>query len=238
LRIVVADDAAAAARRAADIVVAACRTAVHERSRAVIALSGGATPWPLFELLSVADMPWPSVFIAQVDERIAPAADPRRNLRRIQEIFVEQGSLPRSNLLAMPVIGVRAEVAAATYQWTLESVAGAPLRLDLVQLGLGPDGHTASLLPGDAVLSVRNRDVALSGPYDGLRRMTLTAPALNRARARVWLVTGPGKQEALEQLVQGNGDTPAVTIAREESTLVTEASALSPALAQLLRQRC
>ena len=237
MRIVVADDAAAAARCAADVVVAACRAAAHERGRAVIALSGGATPWPLFELLRTAIVPWPRVFVAQVDERIVPAADPRRNLRRIQEIFVDQGPLPRSHLLAMPVTGEPVEVAATTYQSTLESVAGAPLRLDLVQLGLGPDGHTASLVPGDAVLSVRNRDVALSGPYDELRRMTLTFPALDRARARLWFVTGPGKQEALGQLVEGKGDSPAVTITREASTLVTEPSALSPALERLLRQR-
>jgi 6-phosphogluconolactonase len=211
---------------AADEVAAACRRAVTERGRAVIALSGGETPWKMIRALCSLPLPWERIHVAQVDERLVPRGDPRRNLARLEEILVREGPLPPANLLAMPVESTDPERAARAYQQTLERHAGTPACLDLVQLGLGTDGHTASLVPGDPVLAVRDRDVAVTAPYLGTQRMTLTYPALSRARRRLWLVTGAGKADRLRQLLDGSGDAPAVSVAREDSVVVADADAL------------
>jgi 6-phosphogluconolactonase len=215
-----------AASVAADEVAAACRRAVTERGRAVIALSGGETPWKMIRALCSISLPWERIHVAQVDERLVPRGDPRRNLARLEEILVQQGPLPPANLLAMPVESEDPEHAARAYQQTLERRAGTPACLDLVQLGLGTDGHTASLVPGDPVLAVRDRDVAVTAPYLGTQRMTLTCPALSRARQRLWLVTGAGKADRLRQLLDGSGDAPATSVAREDSVVVADADAL------------
>jgi 6-phosphogluconolactonase len=222
VHLIVAQDAHAAAQAAAAAVAEACGEAVRERGRALVAFSGGETPWLTLDVLRNVDLPWAKVCVAQVDERVAPAGDPRRNSIRLREMLVEQGHLPAANLLQMPVEQANLEDAAARFQATLESIAGKPLRLDLVQLGLGADGHTASLVPGDPVLDVSDRDIALTGLYQGTRRMTLTFPALDRARARLWLVTGASKRAALEELVSGLGSTPAVRVARDAATVITD----------------
>ena len=223
MHLIVAQDAHTAARSAAAAVAQACREAVRERGHALVAFSGGETPWLMLEAIaSTSTCRGREVFVAQVDERVAPTGDPRRNLTRLREILVEQGQLPAANLLQMPVEQANLGDAAAQYQATLESIAGEPLRLDIVQLGLGADGHTASLVPGDPVLDVSDRDVALTGLYQGTRRMTLTFPALNRARARLWLVTGASKLAALQELVSGVGSSPAVRVAREAATVITD----------------
>jgi 6-phosphogluconolactonase/glucosamine-6-phosphate isomerase/deaminase len=191
----------------------------------VIAVSGGETPWLMLGSLRGLDLPWDHTWVAQVDERVATRGDPRRNLTRLEQALVTDGPLPAGQLLTMPVEADDLEAAAAGYQATLEDLAGRPLTLDLVQLGLGSDGHTASLVPGDAVLEVDDRDVALCGEYQGLRRMTLTFPALDRARRRLWLVTGEGKAQRLRELVAGTGDAPAVRVARHDSLLVADAAA-------------
>lgn len=220
-----ADDPAQAAELAAREIAAACREAVARRGRAVIAVSGGETPWLMLGGLSGLDLPWDRTWVAQVDERVAPRGDPRRNLTRLEQALVSGGPLPARHLLAMPVEAADLPAAAAGYQATLEVLAGRPLALDLVQLGLGTDGHTASLVPGDAVLEVANRDVAICSEYQGLRRMTLTFPALDRARRRLWLVTGAGKTRPLHELLAGTGDAPAVRVARPDSLVVADAAA-------------
>ena len=225
MRLIRAADATAAAAIAADEVASACRRAVGERGIAVIAVSGGETPWRMLEQLRTRDLPWPRIHVAQVDERVAPADDARRNLARLERILVTEGPLARGQLLAMPVEAADLGAAAAVYQRQLEALAGRPLQLDLVQLGLGADGHTASLVPGDPVLDVTDRDVALSGEYQGLARMTLTLPALARARRRLWLVTGAGKRGRLQELVAGTGDAAAVRVPRADSVVVADAAA-------------
>lgn len=193
-------DATAAARVAATEIGARCREAVAARGRALLAVSGGDTPWLMLRELCTFALPWSNVFVAQVDERVAPDGDPRRNLTRLEQILVREGPLAAAQLLRMPVMAQDLDEGAAAYQQLLESVGGTPLVLDLVHLGLGTDGHTASLVPGDPVLDVRDRDVAVSDAYQGLRRMTLTYPAINRARRRLWLVTGTAKSTRLREL--------------------------------------
>jgi 6-phosphogluconolactonase len=222
-------DAAAAALAAAEEIAAACREAVAARGRALIAVSGGETPWRMLEQLRGLDLPWEKIHVAQVDERIAPRGDPRRNFTRLAGILVREGPLPVRQLLAMPVEADDVDAAAAGYQQLLERVGGTPLRIDLVQLGLGGDGHTASLVPGDPVLEVADRDVATSAEYQGLRRMTLTYPAIDRARRRLWLVTGAAKAARLAELLDAaSADAaPSVRVSRAETCAVADREALA-----------
>jgi len=231
VRLIVGADARAAARLAADEVARACRDACAIHGRALLAFSGGETPWLMLADLREFDLDWSRVHVAQVDERVAPAGDPRRNLWRLEDLMTLRGPLPVGNLHAMPVDAADLDAAAARYQAGLEAQFGAPLRFDLVQLGLGADGHTASLVPGDAVLQVMDRDVAVTATaYQGLRRLTLTYPAIDRARERVWLVTGATKVGPLVQLLEGIGDAPAVKVTRQDSVVVADEDALpSPA---------
>jgi len=222
-----AADATEAAALAAREIATTCHRAVAGRGHAVIAVSGGETPWRMLERLRELELPWAHIHVMQVDERVAPSGDPRRNLTRLERILVTDGPLPPRNLLAMPVDVSDLERATGEHQRQLEALAGEPMVLDLVQLGLGTDGHTASLVPGDPVLEVADRDVALSGAYQGRRRMTLTLPALNRARQRLWLVTGPGKAERLRDLLAGTGDAPAARVARSDTLVVADDDALA-----------
>ena len=238
MRLIRTADATVAAAVAADEVASVCRRAVTERGVAVIAVSGGETPWRMLERLRSLDLPWQRTYVAQVDERVAPHGDPRRNLARLEQSLVTDGPLPRAHLLVMPVEADDLEVAAADYQRRLEALAGRPLVLDLVQLGLGTDGHTASLVPGDPVLDVVDRDVALSGVYQGLPRMTLTLPALDRARRRLWLVTGAAKAARVAELLAGEAasDAPALRVTRAEAALIADEAALALATADPPRE--
>jgi 6-phosphogluconolactonase len=223
VRLTVAATAADAARIAADALAQACADALSARDRAVIAVSGGQTPWLMLEHFARAALRWDRVFVAQVDERRAPRGDEQRNLTRLEQILVGQGPLPADHLIEMPVEGGDLEVAAGEYAARLDALA--PAGLDLVQLGLGGDGHTASLVPGDPVLGVVDRAVAWSGVYQGTRRMTLTYPALATARARLWLVTGEAKAAVLQQLLDGRGDIPAVRVSRDHAEVVADTAA-------------
>jgi 6-phosphogluconolactonase len=226
LRLIVGADAAEAARFAADEIAHACREAVTARGCALVALSGGETPWLMMEHLRTLPLDWPRVHVVQVDERLAPAGDPRRNLTRLAALLVRDGPLAAANLHALPVESTAPDSAAAEFQLGLEAAFGRPLRLDIVQLGLGTDGHTASLVPGDAVLQVTDRDVAVTaGTYQGLQRMTLTFPALNRARRRLWLVTGASKAPPLAALLAGTSDAPAAQVSPSAAVVVTDAAA-------------
>jgi 6-phosphogluconolactonase len=147
--------------------------------------------------------------VFQVDERVAPAGHADRNLTHLRESLLEHAPLCPEQILAMPVEVVDLDRAASEYAKTLQRECGSPAVLDLVHLGLGPDGHTASLVPGDPMLDVRDRDVAVTGPYQGRYRMTLTYPALNRAREVLWVVTGAEKGQMLRRLLQCDADIPA-----------------------------
>ena len=232
MRIRVLADADAVARAGAAFTAAEARAAVDARGRFVVAVSGGRTPWTMLRALADEDVPWERVHVVQVDERVAPAGDPDRNLTHLRESLLAHCPIPAEQIHAMPVDSTDLEAACAEYARTLERIAGTPPVLDLAHLGLGPDGHTASLVPGDAVLGMTAADVALSGPYQGRRRMTLTYPMLNRARRVVWLVSGAEKAAILARLWNADPSIPAGRIRREEALVLAdrEAAAGSRAL--------
>ena len=224
-------DADAVARAGAAFTAEQARAAVAARGRFVVAFSGGHTPWTMLRALADERMPWPSVHVVQVDERIAPAGDPDRNLTHVRESLLAHCPLREDQVHAMPVEASDVAAASAQYAATLQKIAGTPAVLDLAHLGLGPDGHTASLVPGDPVLDVHDRDVALTGDYQGRRRMTLTYPMLNRSRHIVWLVTGPEKAGMLERLRAGDRTIPAGRIRRSDALVLADrvaAAALAP----------
>lgn len=208
-------DAAAVARRGAEVVAEAAAAAIDDHGRFTFAVSGGHTPWAMFAELP-ATLAWNRVTIFQVDERVAPDGDPERNLTHLLE------SLPAgagADVRAMPVGAADLDAAAGEY------AASLPEAIDLVHLGLGPDGHTASLVPGDPVLDVADRDVAATGVYQGRLRMTLTYPVLNRARRILWLVTGEDKVDALRRLRDGDHSIPGGHVSRERALVVADAAA-------------
>jgi len=215
-------DADAVAREAASVIAAEARAAVATRGRFIVAVSGGHTPWVMLRALAGEDVPWAGVHVIQVDERIAPAGDPDRNLTHLRESLLEHAPLPPEHIHAMPVEEADLEAATRSYVRTLETLAGTPPVLDLAHLGLGPDGHTASLVPDDPVLSVVDRDVALTGVYMKRRRMTLTYPALNRARRILWVVTGAEKAAMLVRLRSGDAAIPAGRIRREQALVLAD----------------
>jgi 6-phosphogluconolactonase len=170
-------------------------------------------------------MPWKDVHVVQVDERVAPAGDQDRNLTHLRECLLSQVPLPSGQFHAMPVEENDLEAAAASYAAVLRQIAGGPAVLDLVHLGLGPDGHTASLVPGDPVVHITGGDVAVTGVYQKRRRMTLTYPILNRARRILWLVTGPEKAGILQRLAAGDESIPAGRIQRQTAVVLADSAA-------------
>ncbi len=218
------DDVAAAG---ADFILACAAEAIAERSQFTLALSGGSTPWRMLGKLAECALPWERVKIVQVDERAAPDGDPERNLLHIQNEFADLISLPPQNLYAMPVTSESLEEGAGRYERRLIELAGEPPVLDVVHLGLGEDGHTASLVPGDPVLDIGDRDVAITGLYNGRRRMTLTYSIINRARHILWLISGEGKAEMLEGLLRSDRAIPAGRVNQKQATVVVDAAALS-----------
>ena len=218
-------DAGAAALKAASEIARAAREAVTARGRFVFAVSGGRTPGLMLRALAGEDIPWERVDLAQVDERAAPAGDPARNLCGIRDHLVRSHRLQPERVHAMPVEEADLEAAALRYARELEGLAGSPPVLDLVHLGLGADGHTASLIPGDAALDITASDVGVSGVYQGWRRMTLTFPAINRARRVIWLVTGSEKAEALRLLRRGDCSIPAGRVTRDAAVIFADFAA-------------
>ena len=195
--------------RAAAFVADRVRGCVDERGAFSLALSGGRVQ-PMLELLDAEDVPWEAVSVFQVDERVAPHGHEERNLTQIE------AALTHARIVPMPVEDEDLGAAALRYAALL------PDRLDLVHLGLGPDGHTASLVPNCGALRVRDRDVAISREYNGRRRMTLTYPAIDRAREVLWVVTGEDKAEALVQLLSGDPEIPAARVRTPIQTVLTD----------------
>jgi 6-phosphogluconolactonase len=198
---------------------------VTSRGRFIMAVSGGHTPWRMLRALASDELPWQQVHIVQVDERVAPAADPDRNLAHLRASLLDHAPLPPDHIHAMPVEAADLDRAAEQYALTLRDVAGVPPVLDLVHLGLGPDGHTASLVPGDPVLDITDADVAATGSYHGRRRMTLTFPIINRSRLVLWLVTGSEKAATLVRLRDGDRSIPASRVRQDRSLVLADRAA-------------
>jgi 6-phosphogluconolactonase len=225
MKIQVLESAEAVAREAARFIAAEARAAVDARGRFVMAVSGGHTPWQMLRALAHEDVPWNGLHVVQVDERIAPAGDPDRNLTHLRESLLEHAPLPAGQIHAMPVEDGDIEGAARNYAQTLQQLSGTPPVLDLAHLGLGPDGHTASLVPNDPVLNVTDREVALTGVYQKRRRMTLTYPALNRSRRILWVVTGAEKVGMLPRLLSADASIPAGRVRQEQALVLADRAA-------------
>jgi 6-phosphogluconolactonase len=226
MKVDVLPDADAVARHAASFIAAAARIAAAAHGRFTLAVSGGHTPWQMLRALANEAVPWAQVHVLQVDERVAPPDDPDRNLTHLRESLLAHAPLPPEQIHPMPVEESDLAAAAARYARTLGELAGAPPVLDLVHLGLGPDGHTASLVPGDAVLGVTDADVAVtSGTYQNRKRMTLTYPALDRARQILWVVTGAEKLDALRRLRAADASIPAGRVSQANAIVFADRAA-------------
>jgi len=224
-------DASAVARRAATWIAEAAREAIKARGRFVVALSGGNTPHEMLRQLATEAIDWSKVYIVQVDERVAPLGSADRNLTQLREALLDRVPIPAAQVYPMPVEAVDLAAVADGYGGLLIGLAGSPPVLDLVQLGLGADGHTASLVPGDAAVEVNDADVAVTASYKGWRRMTLTFPIINRARRILWLVTGAEKSAVVARLAAGEESLVASRISRK-SALVMVDRAATTSLAQ------
>jgi 6-phosphogluconolactonase len=218
-------DPQATAERAAAIIAADARAAVAARGKFAMAVSGGHTPWVMLRALANEDVPWAGVQVFQVDERVAPDGDPDRNLTHLHESLLAHAPITREQIHAMPVNLPDLDAAAKQYAATLRDVIGTPPVLDLAHLGLGPDGHTASLVPGDPVLNITDADVGVTGMYTGHRRMTLTYPMLNRSRKILWLLTGAEKAAMLPRLQAGDPTIPAGRISSAQAVVLADKAA-------------
>lgn len=217
-RLEVLEDPDAVARRGADEVAAAATVAIESRGAFTFAVSGGHTPWAMFRALQAEDLPWDRVEVWQVDERVAPDGDPDRNLTSLAPLIP-----PEVEIHPMPVTQDDLEEAAATY------AASLPDAFDLVHLGMGDDGHTASLVPGDPVLQIDDRDVGLTAEYRGRRRMTLTYRVLDRSRRVLWLITGEDKAPMVPRLLAGDPSIPAGRVRAADQLVVADRAAASQA---------
>jgi 6-phosphogluconolactonase len=227
MKIEIFPDVTATANAAAVYLAAESRAANNARRTFLAAFSGGSTPWLMLRALSREQVTWDAFQVFQVDERIAPAGHPDRNLTHLQETLLGYTPLRAEQIHHMPVESQDLETAARQYEQTISGLAGSPPVLDLVHLGLGTDGHTASLVPGDPVLDVTGADVAVTGIYQGRRRMTLTYPILNRARRILWLVTGGEKATALQRLQAEDRSIPAGRIRRDFAVVFADRQAAS-----------
>ncbi|HET9375508.1 MAG TPA: 6-phosphogluconolactonase [Chthoniobacterales bacterium] len=225
MKIEIFADADTVASEAAALIAREARTAVQEHGRVVVAVSGGHTPWVMLRALAKEEVPWDRFHLVQVDERVAPAGDADRNLTHLKESLLQYAPLSPEQVYAMPVESDDLETAARTYAATLTKIAGSPPVLDLVHLGLGPDGHTASLVPKDPVLDVSDADIGVTGVYQARRRMTLTYPIINRSRRILWLVTGAEKVEMLIRLRRADPAIPAGRVNQERALVFADRAA-------------
>jgi 6-phosphogluconolactonase len=232
MKLEVFDDADSVARAGASVIAAESRAAVASRGLFTLAVSGGHTPWIMLRALAGEDVPWARVNLFQVDERVAPDGHPDRNLTHLRESLLQHVPLRPEQIHAMPVESPDLEAAATQYASVLREVAGSPPVLDLVHLGLGPDGHTASLVPGAPALDIDKADVAVTGVYQGRRRMTLTYPVLDRARRVLWIVTGGEKVEMLRRLRAGDRSIPAGRVRSDEALVLADRAATGQLAAQ------
>jgi 6-phosphogluconolactonase len=215
LDIVVAPDPQGAATEAAAWLARQLRNAVARRGTATMALSGGSTPALMLAALAGLPVPWEATTVFQVDERVAPDGDPDRNSALLEPLRSCGASIN-----VMPVTAADLEPASRQYAALL------PDRLDVVHLGVGDDGHTASWPPGDPVIEAAGA-VAVSGEYKGRVRMTLTVPAVNAARHRLVLATGTAKATIIERWLLHDHALPIERVSRTNTLVVLDQQAAS-----------
>ena len=237
MKIQVLPNADSAARAAAKFIATEARAAVAARGRFIVAVSGGRTPWQMFRALANEEVPWKNVHVVQVDDRVAPAGDPDRNFTHLHENLLSYAPLPSKQIYVMPVESPDLDVAAKLYAKTLRDIAGTPPVLDLAHLGLGPDGHTASLVPGDPVLDISDADVAATGIYRKRRRLTLTYPLINRSRCVLWVVTGREKADMIVRLLNGDVTIPAGRIRSDNALIIADNEAASKLEASMTKDK-
>lgn len=212
------------AQRAADWIASRIPPAIAARGRFTAAVSGGSTPAAMFAALSRLTLPWEQVHIFQVDERVAPDGDPDRNLVDLSANLLDRVPV---HAHLMDVTAPDLDDAARRYADELSAVTGDGV-LDVVHLGLGDDGHTASWPPGDPVIDIVDSDVGVTRRYRGRVRMTLTVPAVNRAREIMFLAAGAGKVEMVRKLAARDPSIPASHVRPDSTVLVDESAAPSP----------
>lgn len=220
------------AHRGADVIAVWLRAAVADRGVATLAVSGGRTPGDLLAELATRDVPWAHLHLIQVDERLAPDGHGDRNLELLRRRFLDHRPLPDDHVHLLPVDDPDPLAAAARFSARLAAVAGSVI--DVVQLGLGADGHTASLVPGDPAVEVTDRDVALTDVYQGRRRLTLTLPVLARARRRLWVIGGHEKAWALARVLAGDRSLPAARVPGDDSVWLVDRDAAAELPAHLM----
>ena len=225
MRIEILDNDDLVAQKAATLIAEEARIAVALRGQFTLAVSGGRTPWKMLRRLAEEDVPWEAMHIFQVDERIAPEGHSDRNLTHLLESLSSRQQILADRIHAMPVEEQDIDAAAAGYAITISDIAGKQSIIDLIHLGLGPDGHTASLIPGDPVLEVNDGDVATTGIYQGRCRMTLTYPLINRARKILWVVTGSEKSEMLQHMLDRDPSIPAGRISQHNALVLADMEA-------------
>jgi 6-phosphogluconolactonase len=233
-RLEVAVDATQLARRAAERIATAIDLALDERDRCQIALAGGSTPALAYERLGQEHLPWERVDVLLGDERWVPPSDPASNARMIAATLLAQESGRRARFHAVPTEEPTPEASVEAYEALVRQLCpGDPPVFDLVLLGLGDDGHTASLFPGTAATGVNDRAVTI-GAGKGMERITLTAPVLSAARQVVFLVSGEGKRQALARLLdpaESPQRTPARLVQPQATVLVLADAAAAADLA-------
>jgi len=208
---------------AASLIARRLQRAVRERGCGSIAVSGGGTPGPMFDALVTSGVPWDRIDVFQVDERIAPDGDDQRNANKLTERFLAPAGVPSRRIHLMPVTVSDLRAACARYAKAVAAVEP----FDVVHLGIGDDGHTASWVPGDPVID-SERAVDVSGEYQGTRRMTLTPGVVNAARMRLMLVTEGSKRPAVDAWLRGDRSLPVSRVRRTNTLVVATAAALSP----------
>ena len=197
----------------------------HQKSFS-LAISGGRTPWEMLKFLSKADLPWKRVNLFQVDERVAPDGHADRNLTQLFQAIVGTPMVTQLRIFPMPVLAEDLEEGCREYTQVLDEITEGK-GLDLIHLGLGSDGHTASLVPEDGVMEVQDRLVACTqNTYQGRIRMTLTYPLLNGAKQLLWIVTGSEKQEMVQRLLKQDPSIPAGKIRQENALLMVDKAAM------------
>lgn len=237
MKIRVLKDVDAVAQEAARLIASLARKVVIDRGRFVMAVSGGKTPWQMLRLLGKENIPWKRVHLVQVDELVAPSGHADRNLTHLRESFFSQTPIiSKDHIYAMPVESDDLIAAAKQYAQLLKKTSGTPPVLDLVHLGLGTDGHTASLFPGDPLLKMEDCDVGISGIYQGRKRMTLTYPIINRSRNIMWIVTGVEKAAMLKRMLNADTDIPAGRICQDNAYMLADEEAFSMMLPKKIKK--